>query len=146
MSLTGLWHNELKSGMLLIEDANNGLTGYYHSFVGRDKGVRKLAGRTHVLDGSKRMVGFAVCFEIANPGPTSGNTSLCTWSGWYTQRDHPRGIIKTHWHLSLNELDPKDEWAGNMIGEDWFVKFLDDPREDVIADEAMFREYVAKNS
>ena len=67
MALTGVWLNELNSVMVLIEDANHGLTGKYRSIVGRDPNLRDLAGRTNYLDGNKQMVGFAVCFEKRIP-------------------------------------------------------------------------------
>lgn len=67
MALTGIRLNELNSVMVLIEDAHHGFTGKYRSIVGRDPHIRDLAGRTNYFDGNKQMVGFAVCFEIANP-------------------------------------------------------------------------------
>jgi len=45
MSLTGIWTNELRSVMLLIEGADRSLAGFYHSVVGRD-----LAGELDGLD------------------------------------------------------------------------------------------------
>jgi avidin family protein len=67
MSLTGVWTNELRSVMLLREAADHGLTGVFHSLVGRDSGFRSLAGRSSLWEDGKQMVGCAVSFEIANP-------------------------------------------------------------------------------
>jgi hypothetical protein len=140
MALTGIWLNELNSVMVLIEDAHYGLTGKYRSIVGRDPRVRDLAGRTNYFDSNKQMVGFAICFEIANPAPSSGHTSICAWSGSYKKHSGGREEIDTHWLLTVNELDPKDEWGSHLIGEDTFVKVLDEPREDVLTDDQMLKE------
>jgi len=140
MALTGIWLNELNSVMVLIEDAHHGLTGKYRSIVGRDPHVRDLAGRTNYFDGNKQMVGFAICFEIANPAPGSGHTSICAWSGWYKKHSGGREEIDTHWLLTVNELDPKDEWGSHLIGEDMFVKVLDEAREDILTDDQMLKE------
>jgi hypothetical protein len=37
---------------------------------------------TSAVEGGKQMVAFAVCFEIAAPGPGEGHYSVCAWSGW----------------------------------------------------------------
>jgi len=80
-----------------------------------------------------------VCFEIAKPGPGSGHTSICAWSGWY-KSSGAKEEIDTHWLLTVNELDPKDEWGSHLIGEDTFVKVLDETREDVLMDDQALRE------
>ncbi len=131
MGLTGIWMNELNSVMALQEHADRSVTGKYKSIVGRDQNLRELAGRTGYLDGQKQMLGFSVCFEIARPGPGSGQTSICSWSGWWKQNPVGKEVIETHWLLTTNELDPNDEWASHLIGEDEFEKVLDAPTEEV---------------
>lgn len=68
MSLTGIWANQLNSAMSLVEQPDHTLVGTYHSTVGRDHGFRALAGCTQVQNERKQVLGFAVCFEIAEPG------------------------------------------------------------------------------
>jgi avidin family protein len=124
MSLTGVWLNELNSIMVLNDHPDGTLTGKYRSLVGRDSHIRDLAGRTSAKEGGKQMLGFAVCFEIDNPGPGYGHYSLCTWSGW--ERDEE---ITTHWLLTISILNQQDEWSSTLIGEDAFEKILDTPEE-----------------
>jgi hypothetical protein len=145
MALTGIWLNELNSVMLLIEDGSYGLKGKYRSIVGRDPNIRDLAGRTNYFDGNKQMVGFAVCFEIANPGAGSGHTSICTWSGWYKKGAAGKDDIETHWILTTNELNAKDEWASHLIGEDSFRRVLVIPDEKVLADDNQLKELLTKS-
>lgn len=82
MSLTGVWTNELRSVMLLREDAEHAITGIFHSLVGRDPRFRTVAGRTSSENGGKQMAGFSATFEIARSGKGYGHFSACTWSGW----------------------------------------------------------------
>ena len=53
--------------MLVRERPDFGLDGIYQSIVGRDSGFRTLVGRTSKVDGTKQMVAWVVCFEIADP-------------------------------------------------------------------------------
>jgi hypothetical protein len=128
MSLTGVWLNELNSIMVLNDPGDGTLTGKYRSLVGRDPHTRDLAGRTSSVEQGKQLLGFAVCFQIDNPSPGYGHSSLCTWSGW--ERDeNGKPKIKTHWLLTISILDPKQEWGSTLIGEDEFEKVLDAPEE-----------------
>jgi hypothetical protein len=134
MSLTGIWTNELRSVMLLREDADGGLTGIYHSIVGRDPGYRALAGRTSPDDSGKQMVAFAVCFKIDAPSDGYGHYSVCGWSGWSETDDDDTLVMKTHWLLSVNLLDSKDEWAATNVGEDTLVQLTGAPDESLLRD------------
>jgi hypothetical protein len=120
MSLTGVWLNELNSIMVLEDPGDGSLRGKYRSIVGRDPNVRDLAGRTSSEERGKQLLGFAVCFQIADPGPTYGHSSLCTWSGW--ARDDK---ITTHWLLTVDPLKKEDEWSSTLLGEDEFERVLD---------------------
>src|SRR5579884_284761 len=111
MSLTGIWTNELRSKMLLVERADHQLEGVYHSIVGRDPGFRALAGRTNVHEGAKQMTAWAVCFEVETPGEGIGHFPVCAWSGWAERDDLGADLIKTQWLLTSNTLDKKDNWA-----------------------------------
>jgi hypothetical protein len=124
MSLTGVWLNELNSIMVLRDPGDGSLSGKYRSIVGRDPNIRDLAGRTSSVEQGKQLLGFAVCFQIADPGPNYGHASLCTWCGW--ARDSK---IMTHWTLTVDPLNKKDEWSATLIGEDEFEKVLDAPDE-----------------
>jgi len=124
MSLTGVWLNELNSIMVLKDPGDGSLTGKYRSIVGRDPNIRDLAGRTSSEETGKQLLGFAVCFQIADPGPNYGHSSLCTWSGW--ARDDK---ITTHWILTVDPLKKEDEWSSTLLGEDEFERVLDVPDE-----------------
>lgn len=115
--------------MLLRQGAGFSVDGIYHSIVGRDSGFRELAGRTNEVDGAKQMVSWAVCFEISDPGPGSGHYSVCAWSGWGERDDLKAELIKTHWLLTVNPLDKRDDWGATRVGEDTFLKISDDPDE-----------------
>jgi hypothetical protein len=122
MSLTGFWMNELRSVMLLHQHDDGALVGKYRSIVGRDPHPRILVGRVSSDEESKRLLGFAVCFEITPSKPGSGHFSLCTWSGW-SRRDNK---IITKWLLTAMPLDPNDEWASTLVGGDEFEKVFDE--------------------
>jgi len=128
MSLTGVWLNESKSVMVLQDPGDGSLRGRYRSTVGRDTGIRELAGRTSSTEGDKQMIGFAVCFEIADPRPGYAHASLCSWSGWSDMKDGKQRI-KTRWLLSTGILHPSQEWGGTLIGDDNFELVLTDPDE-----------------
>jgi hypothetical protein len=132
--MTGVWTNELRSVMLLREDAERELTGIFRSIVGRDPGFRTLAGRISSEDGGRRMVGFAVTFEIATPGEGYGPFSVCAWSGWTEKDEFGAELLKTHWLLSVSLLDKNKDWAATNVGQDVFVKVSSDPDERLLSD------------
>jgi Avidin family len=134
MSLTGVWTSELRSVMLLREGADHGLTGVFHSLVGRDSGSRTLAGRTSSEEDGKQMVGFAVSFEIASPMEGYGHFSVCSWSGWAEKDELGRELIKTHWLLSVSMLDKTRDWAATNVGQDVFLKVSNEPDERFLND------------
>jgi hypothetical protein len=134
MSLTGVWTNELRSVMLLREDGGYGLTGMFRSLVGRDSGLRTIAGRTSSEDGGKRMVGFAVCFEIASPTEGYGHSSVCSWSGWAEKDELGAELIKTNWLLSVSMMDKTRDWAATNVGQDVFLKVSSEPDERLLND------------
>jgi hypothetical protein len=134
MSLTGVWTNELRSVMLLREDADHGLTGLFRSLVGRDSDSRTIVGRTSSEDGGKRMIGFAVCFEIATPGEGYGPFSVCSWSGWAEKDELGAELIKTHWLLTASVLQKEKQWAATRVGEDVFAKISKEPDERLLKD------------
>jgi hypothetical protein len=135
MSLAGVWMNELNSMMVLNEDADKRLTGKYRSMVGRDTNVRDLSGRTSGVDGGKQMVAFAVCFEIAAPGPGEGHFSVCAWSGWSGKDGAGNYIIDAQWLLSVSVLDKQGEWAATKIGKSSFQRVLETPDEKLLTDD-----------
>lgn len=138
MSLTGVWMNELKSVMLLNEHEDRSLTGKYRSMVGRDGNVRYLSGRTSALDGGKQMAAFAVCFEIAAPGPGYGHFSVCAWTGWSEKNSAGNFILATHWLLSVGVLNKEAEWDSTKIGKSTFLRVSGTPDETLLTnDEAL---------
>jgi hypothetical protein len=120
--------------MLLREDADHGLTGLFRSLVGRDSDSRTLVGRTSSEDGGKRMVGFAVCFEIASPGEGYGHSSVCSWSGWAEKDELGAELIKTNWLLSVSMMDKTRDWAATNVGQDVFLKVSSEPDERLLSD------------
>jgi avidin family protein len=131
MSLTGVWLNELNSIMVLNDPGDGTLIGKYRSLVGRDPNTRGLAGRTGLAEQGKQLLGFAVCFQIANPSQGYGHYSLCTWSGWKADYN-AKPKIKTHWLLTLSILDPTQEWGSTLIGEDEFELVMQAPKEEYL--------------
>jgi len=128
MSITGVWLNESKSIMVLHDPGDGTLRGRYRSMVGRDLHIRELAGRTSTAEGEKQMIGFTVCFQIADPSPGYGHASLCAWSGW-SDSENGKLKIKTRWLLSTGILDPNQAWGGTLIGDDKFELVVTDPDE-----------------
>lgn len=135
MSLTGVWMNELHSVLLLREHDDRSLTGQYRSIVGRDSGVRQLSGRTSATEGEKQMVAFAVCFEIAAPGPGEGHFSVCAWSGSSEKDGAGNYMIDTHWLLSVSLLDKEAAWAATKIGKSAFQRVQETPDERLLTDD-----------
>ncbi len=130
MPLTGCWINELRSVMYLKEHPDGTLTGKYRSLAGRDPHTRPLAGRSSPAESGKQLLGFAVRFHIDDPGgPGNGHFSVCTWSGW--ERDDE---ITTHWLLTRSLLNPDDEWASTLIGEDTFERVSDEEGREEFVD------------
>ena len=120
MALTGVWINEHKSMMVIAEESDGGLSGTFRSLVGRDTRKRPLCGRASSEEAGKQLLGFSVCFEIANPAEGTGHHSLCAWSGWATANE-----IITNWLLTSSILDPKDQWSSMRTGRDTFARALD---------------------
>ena len=135
MSLTGVWMNELHSVLLLREHDDKSLTGQYRSMVGRDSKVRPLSGRTSAVEGGKQMVAFAVCFEIASPGPGEGHFSVCAWSGWSGKDGAAKCVIDTHWLLSVSLLDKEAGWAATKIGKSTFQRVQETPDKKLLTDD-----------
>jgi len=103
--------------------------------VGRDSTVRRLSGRTSPVEGGKQMVAFAVCFEIAAPGPGEGHFSVCAWSGWSEIDGAGNYMIDTHWLLSVSVLDKEAAWAATKIGKSTFQKVQETPDEKLLTDD-----------
>lgn len=135
MSLTGVWMNELGSVLLLREHEDQSLTGRYRSMVGRDSRVRPLSGRTGPVEGGKQMVAFAVCFEIATPGPGEGHFSVCAWSGRSEIDGVGNHMIDAHWLLSGSVLDEEAAWAATKIGKSTFRRVQETPDEKLLTDD-----------
>jgi hypothetical protein len=145
MSLTGLWMNELSSILLLDEDEDGALTGKFRSMVGRDPRVRILTGRTSPMESGQQMLGFAVQFQIEEPGPGYGHYSVCTWCGW-AKDQAPNQAITAHWLLTISRLSKEDEWSSTTTGRDTFEKVLDSPEEKYLsADRPALEQLLAKS-
>jgi hypothetical protein len=106
--------------MVMSEESDGSLGGTFRSLVGRDTRKRPLVGRASSEEAGKQLLGFTVCFEIANPAEGTGHHSLCAWSGWATANE-----IITNWLLTNSILDPKDQWSSMRIGRDTFARVFD---------------------
>lgn len=145
MSLTGVWMNKRESILILNEDQDGALAGKFRSIVGRDPHVRILTGRTSPVESGKQMLGFAVQFQIEEPGPGYGHYSACTWCGWAKDKG-PNQTITTHWLLTTSRLSEEDEWSSTTIGCDTFEKVLDSPEEKYLsADRQGLDQLLGKN-
>ena len=145
MSLTGVWMNELKSILLLDEDEDGTLTGKFRSIVGRDPHVRILTGRVSPIESGKQMLGFAVQFQIEEPGSGYGHYSVCTWCGWAGDKA-PSQTITTQWLLTISRLSKGDEWSSTTTGCDTFEKVLASPEEKYLsADRQALEQLLAKS-
>jgi hypothetical protein len=80
----------------------------------------QLVGRAGSEEAGTQLLGFTVCFEIANPAEGTGHHSVCAWSGWAMANE-----ITTNWLLTSSILDPKDQWSSMRIGRDTFVRVFD---------------------
>jgi hypothetical protein len=108
--LTGTWHNQLGSELVIEADGEGGLTGHYTS------GAGTVAGKTYPLVGTY------------DPGPQSITTVLgfvvdwtevhavTVWSGQYHHGDQ---TIAATW-LMATETDEGDEWKSTFVGHDLF--------------------------
>ena len=146
MSLTGIWSNELSSKMLLKEHPDHSVTGIYQSMVGRDPNPRPLAGRTNSVDGSKQMIAWSVCFEVAAPVSGYGHFSICAWSGWGEQDSAGTQTIHTHWLRTLNSLESRDNWSATCVGQDVFLKLSGEADEKLFADSKAIKELYSRKT
>jgi hypothetical protein len=90
------------------------------------------------------MLGFAVQFQIEEPGPGYGHYSVCTWSGW-AKGEAPNQTITTHWLLTISRFSKEDEWSSTTTGCDTFEKVLDSPEEKYLsADRQALEQLLAK--
>jgi hypothetical protein len=108
--LTGTWHNQLGSELVLEADDFGGLKGHYTS------GAGVVAGTRYPLVGTY------------DPGPHAGVTLLgfvldwtdvhavTVWSGQY---HHAGGMIRATW-IMATETDEGAEWKSTFVGHDVF--------------------------
>ncbi len=115
--LTGTWHNQLGSELVIEADGARGLTGRYTSAAG------VVAGTSYPLIGTydpdqqsiTTVLGFVVDWTEVH--------AVTVWSGQYHHRD---GTIAATW-LMATETDEGDEWKSTFVGHDLF-------HQDVTAD------------
>jgi hypothetical protein len=144
MSLTGVWMNKSRSILLLHELEDGALAGKFRSIVGRDPNVRILTGRTSPVENGKQMLGFAVQFQIEEPGSGYGHYSVCTWSGW-AMDEVENQTITTHWLLTVSRLSKEDEWSSTTTGCDTFKRVSDIPEEKYLsADQQVLEQLLTK--
>jgi hypothetical protein len=108
--LTGTWHNQLGSTLVIEADGAGGLTGHYTS------GAGALAGSSYTLVGTYdpnpqtrvTVIGFVVDWTEAH--------AVTAWSGQYHHHDR---TIRAAW-LMATETDEGDEWKSTFVGHDAF--------------------------
>ena len=109
-ALSGEWHNQHGSQLVLRADGEGGLRGEYRSGTGSVAGTSyPLVGRYDPMHWGPAMVlGFVVDWTEVH--------CVTVWSGDYFPAD---GIIRATW-LMTSETDPGDEWKSTVIGHDVF--------------------------
>jgi hypothetical protein len=90
------------------------------------------------------MLGFAVQFQIEEPGPGYGHYSVCTWSGWAKDKA-PNQVITTHWLLTVSRLSEEDEWSSTTTGCDTFEKVFNPEERYLSADGQTLEQLFAKS-
>jgi Avidin family len=108
--LTGTWHNQLGSRLVITADGAGGLNGDYTS------GTGALAGSSYTLVGTYdpnpqtrvTVLGFVVDWTEAHV--------VTAWSGQYHHDDR---TIRATW-LMATETEEGDEWKSTFVGHDVF--------------------------
>jgi hypothetical protein len=124
--LEGSWYNELGSTMVIktIDPTNQTVLGTYQSAVsssGCAQGVFPLVGSSDVLAGGQTF-GWTVCWL---------NASSKCWSttSWAGQLLEDNATITALWLLTM-KVDPDEEWASTLIGQNVFTR--NQPTEDEV--------------
>jgi hypothetical protein len=109
-ALTGTWHNQLGSRLVIETDGGGGLSGHYSSGTGAMAGSSyRLVGTYEPNPQTRVMVlGFVVDWTEAH--------AVTAWSGQYHHDDR---TIRATW-LMTTETEEGDEWKSTFVGQDVF--------------------------
>ncbi|KDR68308.1 hypothetical protein GALMADRAFT_78940 [Galerina marginata CBS 339.88] len=122
-ALSGDWHNQLGSKVHFIADADGGITGKYHSAVGKVEDFYILIGRfdTNPPENEGVSVGWTVTWRNVVDGKENNRHSTTTWSGQYFDTTSGVERIVTNWLLTRS-TEAKDIWDSTNVGNDTFVR------------------------
>jgi hypothetical protein len=127
--LQGTWYNELGSEMFVdpLDPTSQTVTGTYTTAVsssGCAQGEFFLVGRSDVQVGGQTF-GWTVCWLNAD----TKCWSTTSWAGQY-QEAGGNATITALWLLTMR-VDPEDEWASTLIGQDLFTRYP--PADEAVA-------------
>ena len=109
--LSGTWHNELGSRLILTAGLEGHLTGAYAPGVGESPEERPLTGFWHqAAPGAPTVVGFVVAWPASH--------SLTTWAG---RHDPGSDSISASW-LLVGETPADEAWRSTNLGHDLFSR------------------------
>ena len=116
MDLSGSWHNQLLSTVIIDADGKGGLTGTIVCASGKFAGCQfPLAG---CYDPSPRAPATALAFVVDWANRDVNGHSVTAWSGQY---DEQTETIVATWILTTETgVRPTDEWHSSLIGQDTF--------------------------
>lgn len=119
--LIGVWYNQLGSKMTLdAPTAEGGLSGKYHSTVGRAVYEYVLTGRFDASPPPGK--GISLGWVVTYRNDRLNAHSTATWSGQYFD-DSAGERILTHWLLTSSTLPgPKNVWNSTNLGTDTFTR------------------------
>ena len=112
-SLTGIWHNELKSRIIITSETDCQLLGTYETAVGNANGPYKLDGR---FESEGKTLGWVVSWK----NEKKISKSSTSWSGKY-EADCDGNITKicTTWLITRAE---KPDWDSTNVSFDVFTR------------------------
>ena len=112
-SLTGIWHNELKSRMIITSATDGQLLGTYETAVGNADGPYQLDGR---FESEGKTLGWVVSWK----NEKKISKSSTSWSGKYeADCDGNIFMIRTTWLITRAE---KPDWDSTNVSFDVFTR------------------------
>jgi hypothetical protein len=116
------------------DSADYGLTGVFHSLVGRDSGPRTLAGRTSCEEDGKQMSDLLCLSRLQVPGRDTATPQFVNGRDGLKKMSWGAELIKANWLLSVSMLDKTRDWAATNVGQDVFLKLRSEPDERLLND------------
>lgn len=108
--LSGTWHNQLGSVLVLEEDGSGALRGRYRAAAG------SAPDRSYAVAGSYDPEPFGPVTVLGFVVDWAENHSVTVWSGQYHRESDQ---IRATWLLTT-ETSGTDDWKSTVIGHDVF--------------------------